>query len=95
MEIGEKRTQMLNTKVKDVLKLVGHNKVVSVTGQQMQRCGSSYPCCGHGGALIVLESGEELRVPADSVEIGALQKALAPREASHFAEYVTNWEYKE
>ena len=95
MKISKELAQKLNNKVKEVVELVAKNKVVSVTGQQMTRCLESDPCCGHGGALIELDSGQILKVDGDSVEIAAIQKALAPRPISHFAKYVINWEYKE
>jgi len=95
MEISGKYAEKLNNKVTEALALVGDRKVVSVTGQQMERCLESYPCCGHGGAKILLKSGEIVYLDASSVEIGAIQKTLAPQQKkSHFAEYVVNWEYE-
>jgi hypothetical protein len=84
----------------DVIKLVGNNKVVEICGEY-DDCLSSFPCQGHGNAIIDLENGNKIKIYATSVQIGALQVFYFPNIKSdaskyhytskyHYVDYITD-----
>lgn len=80
--------------VRETITKIGNNKVVDVK-PEAKGCQETYPCEGHGGAVITLGDGSSLHVPCSSVSIGALEVFYLPRRydkqytgSRHFIDYI-------
>jgi hypothetical protein len=83
-----------------VCEQIRNNRVVDVKPCSWE-CEETYPCGGHGGAILTFVSGETHEVKCSSVDIGALEIFFLPERkdkcytgSNHFIEYITD-EYAE
>jgi hypothetical protein len=63
------------------------HQVTDIQPERAWPCLESYPCKGHGDAIITLDNGTSMRVLCDSVEIGALMWYFQCG-SDHFTEYI-------
>jgi hypothetical protein len=73
-------------KIQETLLAVGSRHVNDIKAERND-CLESYPCCGHGKAIIDLDDGTTMRVSCTSVEMGALMWYFKCG-SDHFTEYI-------
>jgi hypothetical protein len=64
-------------------------QVVDIRAENENLCLESYPCQGHGQAIITLDDGSSMRVTCNSVEMGALMWYFKCGSV-HFTSYIDN-----
>jgi hypothetical protein len=86
-------------KIKTIVKIIGRKRVVNVSPITPDFCTKTYPCMGHDGVILTFDNGTELRIKANSVEIGAFEIFFLPDRqdvsycgSTHFITYI-NSEY--
>lgn len=72
--------------IKQVKQRVASRSVKSIK-PQFDICQESFPCQGHGGAVITFTNGEKLNYSCSSVELGAIMYYYDIKD-DHFTSYV-------
>jgi hypothetical protein len=73
-------------KLRHTILAVSPHRVIDIQPES-NRCLESYPCGGHGDAIVVLDNGTVMRVPCSSVEMGALMWHFKCG-SKHLTEYI-------
>lgn len=73
-------------KLQETILAVGSRHVNGIQAED-DECLESYPCCGHGDAIVNLDDGTTMRVGCTSVEMGALMWYFKCG-SDHFTEYI-------
>lgn len=73
--------------LKETITVVGSRKVLEIQPETRWPCLESYPCQGHGNALITLDEGSLLKIPCSSVSMGVLMWYFRC-DNTHFTTYI-------
>jgi hypothetical protein len=74
-------------KLRYAIEAVKPHLVSDIQPEREWPCLESYPCAGHGDAILTLDNGTTLRISCSSVEMGALMWYFRCG-TTHFTQYI-------